>query len=137
MEGAMKSLTLDGFKEWMDMYGKACEDSDPKIAAELFTQNAEYYETPFDEPMIGQDAIYRYWSGASLALKDVQFSYEILAVKRNLGIALWQGKFVSVKSGNHVVLDGVFLVEFDEQEKCSILREWWHRQEIDASPNDP
>jgi hypothetical protein len=93
-------------------------------------------ETPFDDPMIGQNAIYRYWSKASQALKDVQFSYEILAVQGNLGIALWQGKFVSVKSGNHVALDGVFLVEFDEQEKCSTFREWWHRQEIDASPFD-
>jgi hypothetical protein len=130
----MESLTLNGFKKWMDLYGKACEDSDPKVAAELFTQHAEYYETPFDDPMVGQAAIYRYWSESSQALKDVRFSYEILAVKGNLGIALWQGQFVSVKSGNHVVLDGVFLAEFDEQEKCSTFREWWHRQEIDASP---
>jgi hypothetical protein len=66
-------------------------------------------------------------------LKDVQFSYEILAVKGNLGIALWHGKSVSAKSGNYIVLDGVFLVEFDEQDKCTVFREWWHRQEIDAS----
>jgi len=129
----MRSLTLKGFGEWMDMYGKACEDSDPEVAAELFAQNAEYYETPFDDPMVGQDAIYRYWSEASQALKDVQFSYEILAVKGNLGIALWQGKSISVKSSNHVALDGVFLVEFDEQDKCTVFREWWHRQEINAN----
>jgi hypothetical protein len=129
----MGSLTFKGFGEWMDMYGKACEDSDPRVAAELFAQNAEYYEIPFDDPMVGQDAIYRYWSGVSQALRDVQFAYEILAVKGNLGIALWQGRSVSVKSGNHGALDGVFLVEFDEQDKCTIFREWWHRQEIDAS----
>jgi hypothetical protein len=129
----MGSLTFKGFGEWMDMYGKACEDSDPRVAAELFAQNAEYYETPFDDPMVDQDAIYRHWSEASQALKDVRFSYEILAVKGNLGIALWQGKSVSVKSGNHVALDGVFLVEFDEQQRCTVFREWWHRQEIDAS----
>jgi hypothetical protein len=129
----MATLTRSGFKEWMDMYGKACEDSDPKVAAELFTQQAEYHETPFDKPMIGRDAICRYWSRASQTLKDVQFADEILAVKGNLGIALWQGKFVSIRSGNHVALDGVFLVEFGEQEKCSVFREWWHRQETDAS----
>jgi len=129
----MEALTLNSFKKWMDMYGKACEDSDSKVAAELFTQNAEYYETPFDDPMVGQDAIYRYWSKASQALKDVRFSYEILAVKENLGIALWRGQFVSVRSGNYIVLDGVFVAEFDEQEKCSTFREWWHRQEIDTS----
>lgn len=130
----MESLTLNDFKEWMDMYGKACEDSDPQAAAKLFTQNATYYETPFDEPMIGQDAIYRYWSAASQALKDVQFSYEIVAVTGNRGIALWQGKFVGVNSGNRVALDGVFLVEFDQRQKCTLFREWWHLQEIESNP---
>lgn len=130
-------LTLNDFKKWMDMYGKASEDGDPKASAELFTQNAEYYETPFDDPIIGQDAIYRYWSDAAQYLKDVRFSYEILAATGNLGIALWQAKFFSIKSSNYVVLDGVFLVEFDEQEKCSRFREWWHRQVVDAGVNDP
>lgn len=130
----MKALTLHGFKEWMDMYGEASENGDAKAAAELFAQDAEYYEIPFDEPMIGRDSIYRYWSGASQSLKDVRFSYEILALQGNLGIALWQGRFASVKSCNHVALDGVFLVEFDERGKCTVFREWWHRQEIDASP---
>lgn len=134
MEDTVQSLTLNGFKEWMEMYGKPCEESDPKAAAELFTQNAEYYETPFDEPMIGQDAIYRYWSGASQVLKDVRFSYEMLAVKANRGIARWQRKYVSNKSGSHVALDGVFLVDFDDQGKCTLFREWWHRQEIDSNP---
>lgn len=129
-------LTLNSFKTWMDRYGKASEDSDPKGAAELFTQNAVYYETPFDDPMIGHNTIYRYWGEAAQYLKDVQFSYEILAVAGNLGIALWQAKFVSVKSGNHVALDGVFLVEFDEQGKCSRFREWWHRQVVEAGANE-
>jgi len=83
MESAMKSLTFNSFKKWMGRYGKASEDRDPKAAAELFTQNAKYYETPFEDPLIGRDAIYRYWSEASQNLKDVQFSYEILAVKGN------------------------------------------------------
>lgn len=129
-------LTLAGFKKWMDLYGKASEESDPKAAAELFTHNAEYYETPFDDPIIGQDAIYRYWTEAARYLKDVRFSYEIVTVAGNLGIALWQAKFVNVRSGNHVELDGVFMVEFDQDQKCSRFREWWHRQVIDAGAND-
>ncbi len=46
MEDTIESLTLNGFKKWLDMYGQASEDGDPKAAVELFTQNAEYYETP-------------------------------------------------------------------------------------------
>ncbi len=130
----MESLTLDGFKKWMDSYRKASEEGNLKAAAELFAQNAEYYETPFNNPIIGRDTIHRYWSEATQAQKEVQFSYEILAVKGNLGMALWKGKFISVQSGSQVLLDGVFLVEFDRQGKCSTFREWWHRRVIDTNP---
>lgn len=130
----MESLTLENFEKWMDLYRKASEDSDLKAAAELFSQNAEYYETPFSDPIIGREAIYRYWSEAAQAQKDIYFSYEILDVKGNLGIALWKGEFVSVKSGSQVLLDGVLLVEFDGQGQCNKFREWWHRRVIDAGP---
>ena len=130
MEDIVEALTVDDFKKWMDRYGKACESSDPQLAADLFTQDAQYYETPFTEPMNGRDAIYRYWSQAVPTRRDVRFTYEILAVKENRGITLWRGKSISLRSGNEVVLDGVFLVEFAEPEKCQMFREWWHRQEI-------
>lgn len=130
----MATLTLDGFKKWLDLYGQASRDRDPQAAAELFSPDAQYFETPFDEPMIGRDAIYQYWSGAAQSLRDVQFSYQILAVKQNLGLARWQANFVPASLGARIALDGVLLAEFDDQGKCSLFREWWHRQEIDSTP---
>jgi hypothetical protein len=130
MEDLVEALTMDDFRKWMDRYGKACEDGDAQFAADLFTQDAQYCETPFAEPMIGRDAICRYWSQAVPTRRDVWFAYEILAVKENRGITLWRGKSISLRSGNEVVLDGVFLVEFAEPGKCNVFREWWHRQEI-------
>lgn len=132
----MASITLDGFKMWLDMYGTASRENDPKASTELFTRDAEYYETPFDDPMVGEEAIYQYWSEGAKNLKDKESSFEILAVKRNLGIARWRSNFVNVNSGNRVALDCVFLVEFDEHEKCRVFREWWHHQVIDADPKD-
>jgi hypothetical protein len=55
-------------------------------------------------------------------------------VNNNLGIARWQSKFTNLKSGKRVALDCLFLVEFDEDEKCSVFREWWHLKTLDASP---
>jgi hypothetical protein len=129
-------LTSDSFKKWLDTYRVASEECDPKVAAELFTQDAKYYETPFDNPIIGRDAIYRYWSEASQAMKDTQFSYKILAVKENLGIALWQAKYVSLKTGENIVLDGTLLAEFDEHDSCNSFREWWHRQVTEPTPHE-
>jgi hypothetical protein len=70
--------------------------------------------------------------------RESRFAYEILAVRENWGIALWQGQLTLRETGKQIFLDGVFLVDFDEAGLCSRFREWWHRQEkkITASASD-
>jgi len=126
-------LTLNAFEKWMEMYSKASAENDPQASADLFSLNARFYETPFAEPLIGRDAIYQYWVKGAQTLKDKTSSYEILAMKDNLGIARWQANFMVIESGKRLALDCVFLVEFDESEKCSIFREWWHLHEINTT----
>jgi hypothetical protein len=41
------------FEEWLDALGRAWEGREADAAARLFTENATYQETPFDEPMRG------------------------------------------------------------------------------------
>ncbi|WP_299989745.1 hypothetical protein [uncultured Ruegeria sp.] len=51
---------------WLDQYGKAWIDGDPDQIVALFSEMALYRETPFDDAMIGHEAIRRYWQeGAS------------------------------------------------------------------------
>jgi ketosteroid isomerase-like protein len=127
------TLTIDEFKKWMGQYQVASETSDPAAVAALFADDAVYQESPFDEPMRGREAIYRYWSEASQWIQESRFSYEILAVRDNWGIALWQGQLTLRETGKQILLDGVFLVEFDEAGLCSRFREWWHRREEPAA----
>lgn len=121
----MKPLTLDAFNRWMDAYGRASMENDAKASVELFSPNARYYETPFDEPMVGRKAIYQYWLNGAKTLKDKASSYEILSVKDNVGISRWQSRFTDITSGRRFELDCLFVVEFDE-DRCSMFREWWH-----------
>jgi len=130
----MKPLTLETFSSWLEAYGRASAHNDPQASAELFTRNAEYYETPFDAPMIGREAIRKYWEIGAQTLKDKEASYEVLSVKDNLGIARWCSKFTDINSGKRLALDCVFLVEFDNNDKCSVFREWWHIKNLDAKP---
>ncbi len=128
----MRQLTLETFSSWLEEYSSASIQDDPQASAELFARNAEYYETPFDEPMIGRDAIHKYWETGARILKDKETYYQILSVKDNLGIARWQSKFTDVKSGKRYALDCLFLVEFDNHFRCSMFREWWHLKTLDA-----
>jgi hypothetical protein len=129
----MKPLTLTSFTSWLESYGRASAENDPQASAELFARNAKYYETPFDEPMIGRDAIRKYWEIGAQAFNKKESTYEILSVKDNQGIAHWQSEFTDIRSGKHLILDCLFLVEFNEHGTCSEFREWWHLQTTEAN----
>lgn len=125
----MKPLELEIFNKWMETYGKASRENDPQASANLFTQDAQYYESPFNEPLIGREYIYQYWSKGARKLKEKEAAYEILAIRDNLGIARWRSEFTVTESGKRFALDCVFVVEFNEDGLCQTFREWWHIQE--------
>ncbi|MGE5250546.1 MAG: nuclear transport factor 2 family protein, partial [Bacteroidota bacterium] len=134
---SMRHLTLDKFSKWLDEYGRAGRENDARASSELFSPDARYYESPDDNPMIGRDAIYRYWRRAAQTFSDRTSTYEVLALRDNFGIARWQSDFVVVPTGLRASLDCIFLVEFDQQGKCSVFREWWHWRNLTPGPQQP
>lgn len=125
----MNILTHARFQQWMETYGCASAENDPQTSANLFAQDAGYYETPFAEPMIGREAIFDYWNDGARNLKDKESTFEILSVNGNRGIAHWQSKFTVIESGKRLALDCVFIVEFDDDGLCHTFREWWHTRD--------
>ncbi len=125
-------LNFDSFITWLAAYGDAWQNGDADAVITLFSNDAKYYETPFDEPMVATQAIYNYWrEGAAESQTDVRFTYQALAVVENIGLAQWQATFTRLPSSNRVELDGFLTAEFTPLSQCTIFREWWHRQEIE------
>jgi uncharacterized protein (TIGR02246 family) len=75
------------FGGWLDDYKRAWEDRDPEAAADLFTADSNYFETPFEAPVRGREGIRDYWSDATRYQEGIEFSYEVLATTDNAGIA--------------------------------------------------
>ena len=118
------------FTKWLDDYGKAWVDGEPDAVVRLFAEGAHYHETPFDEPMVGREAIRKYWQeGAEHGQRDVEFKCDVAAVTGNTGYARWEATFVRVPSGSFVELQGFLQADFDGEGKCIAFREWWHRRE--------
>ena len=118
------------FRAWLDDYGRAWQQGDAKAVMTLFAAGASYYETPFDPPLVGLDAIHAYWhAGAGQTQTDVVFSYELLGVAGDLGIAHWQAAFTRLPARTAVRLDGALAARFDSSGRCTEFREWWHHQE--------
>ena len=126
----MNALTRERFQQWMETYGRASVENDPYASANLFAENAAYYETLFAEPMVGREAIYEYWYKGAQDLKDKESTFEILSVEQNFGIARWQSNFTVIESGKRLALDCLFVVEFNAEGLCQTFREWWHIREL-------
>ncbi len=126
-------MTEQDVQRWLDEYGVAWINGDPEQAATLFTDNALYRETPFDDPMKGRDEIIQYWQeGAADAQEDVEFSSKVWAAAGDRAVAGWQASFTRKASRTRVELDGTFRLDFSTDEDvllCRNLEEWWHRRE--------
>lgn len=118
------------FEKWLNTYGECWEKGDAKAITSLFSDDAYYYETPFDEPMIGHSEIEQYWSdGADQAQKNVVFHYTSASIIEMVGTCRWKANFSRVPSGINVEIDGYLEAHFNGDGKCTIFREWWHIKE--------
>ena len=123
-------MVTSTFEQWLERYGRAWEAGSPEGVLDLFSEQAEYFETPFDPAMVGHDAIGRYWTdGAKNAQRHVKFSARPIAFDGEIGYAHWHATFERVPSGSQVELDGVLSARFDARMRCVVFREWWHRRE--------
>jgi hypothetical protein len=118
----------EALENWLARYGQAWETADPDAAAALFSQDATYRETPFDEVMEGREAIRRYWQEIPDTQRDISFGWEVVAT--DPVVVRWRAGWLRRRDERRVTLDGVFLLEFDETSGlCRTLREWWHIDE--------
>ena len=119
-------LTASKVDTWLKGYEEAWEKLDPEKAAQLFTENATYRDNPYETPHQGKEGVRKYWATVTADQKDVDFTYEVLSVTNNTGIAYWHSEFTSRSSGAGIILDGIFVLEFNKNGLCESLKEWWH-----------
>lgn len=130
---AQDSVDIKEVESWLRAYEVAWEERDPDKAVQIFTEDATYQVDPYSEPHVGHSGIRQYWADVTSDQRDVEFSAEVLAVTENTGIAHWHAELTQASSGALVTLDGIFVLEFSAQGKCSSLREWWHVQ-VEQNP---
>ncbi len=123
-------IAPQAFGSWLRRYGEAWIAGDPWAALKLFTDDAAYYETPFEPPMVGSDAIRRYWTeGAQDSQRNVTVAAQPIGLDGDTAYARWQATFERLPAGSFVELDGVLAASFAPDGRCREFREWWHRRE--------
>jgi hypothetical protein len=90
-------MTEQALSTWLAAYGHAWETNSADALVDIFAADGHYQDTPYSEPVSGHERIRAYWVDAVGQSRDVKFSYEILSVSADQGIAHWSAIFRRTK----------------------------------------
>lgn len=116
-------MTLE---QWIEGYRRAWEARDAEGAAALFTEDATYRASIFEEPHRGHSGVAAYWNSITAPQSEVRV---------RMGRPFSDGDRVAVEfwtnmklDGAEVTLPGCLLLDLAPDGRCRRLREYWHFQ---------
>jgi hypothetical protein len=123
---------------WLDRYVEAWRTYDPALIGELFSADAEYRYHPWDEPIVGREAIVRSWlspdgdasSRDEPGTYDAQ--YEAWAVDGDRAVAVVGSWYWT--DATRSTLDRAFrncyLLRFDADGRCASFTELFMEERL-------
>jgi len=131
------ALTRETAATWLRAYVRAWETYDPDAVADLFSDDATYSYFPFDEPIRGRLAIVASWLEEKDPVGTYEARYEPVAIDGNLAVAQGRSRYFKDASKTELVreYDNVFLIEFDDEDRCRSFREWYMRPRGQIEPS--
>lgn len=114
-------------QEWLDRYVAAWLSYDPDDIASLFSEDIAYRYHPYDEPIVGRDAVVASWLGESdspdASTRDEPGTYEAayapVAVDGDVVVATGTSTYFTEPGGP---VDGIyencFVLRFDDAGRC-------------------
>jgi hypothetical protein len=132
---AMIGVTRSEVTEWLERYYDAWRRSDPEAASSLFTADAIYSESPYEQSwpkgkrMTGRQQIAEYWRYVTTDLsRFIDGGFDLWAVEGGNAFARWWADAEILGEGYWVDAEGILRLTFvdrhDGQLVCSELLEW-------------
>jgi ketosteroid isomerase-like protein len=111
----------------LERYGRAWQAFDGDAWTDLFTEDVQYADDPFEPPKVGSNAVRAYLLDAAERQSAVEFTVERHWVVDPTILAAWHAGYVSRVDGTHVRLAGFMTLEIRDG-RIARLREWYHRR---------
>lgn len=126
-------ITHASVQAWLDAYAKAWETYDAADIAPLFSAGAEYRWHPADDPEVGRDTIVEAWQnpGGNASDRDKPGTYAAelhpFAIEGNKAVAVGTCTYWTDTTRSQVarVYYNNWLLEFDDEGRCSSFTEYW------------
>lgn len=110
---------------WLDKYVEAWRTYEPEQIRALFSEDALYYHSPWDEDSYsrGREAIVADWLQEPDAAGSWEAHYAPVAVEGNVAVA--QGRSIYNLPGGTRKFDNIFVLHFDDEGRCTRFTEWY------------
>ena len=114
-------------QKWLDEYVEAWRTYEPERIRNLFSENALYFYSPFDEQthLRGRDAIVADWLKQPDAVDSWEAHYAPVAVEGNVGVAQGRTRYFESDGSIRRQFDNIFVLHFDDAGRCTRFTEWF------------
>ena len=124
-------------QDWLDRYVDAWMSYDPDDVSGLFSADVAYRYHPYDEPIVGRDAVVASWLGETssgdASTRDAPGTYEAeyspVAVDGDTVVATGTSRYREVPGGPVVrTYENCFVMRFDGEGRCREFTEYYLRR---------
>jgi hypothetical protein len=130
-------MDVQSAQDWLDRYVAAWLSYDPDDVAALFSEDIAYRYHPYDEPVVGREAVVAAWlaedeqDGSSS--RDVPGTYEAsytpVAIDGDTVVATGSSRYRDVPDGPVVrIYENCFILRFDGNGRCREFTEYYLRR---------
>jgi len=122
---------------WLDSYVAAWISYDADAIAALFTENISYRYEPYDEPVVGREAVVKSWLGEAkpdgASTRDAPGTYSAhyapVAVDDDVVVATGTSSYRERPDGPIVrVYHNCFVMRFDAEGRCGEFTEYYSQR---------
>jgi len=113
--------------DWLKAYVQAWETGSPEAIGSLFTDDATYSFHPYDEPVVGRQAIVDSWLKDPDEPGTFEAIYQPIAIDGDVAVVNGRSRYFKDSSRRELTKewDNIFVIEFDKEGRCSSFREWY------------
>ena len=114
-------------QKWLEEYVEAWRTYEPEKIRKLFSENALYFYSPFDEQthLRGREAIVADWLKQPDAVGSWEAQYAPVAVEGNVGVAQGRTRYFESDGSIKKQFDNIFVLHFDDAGRCTRFTEWF------------
>jgi len=112
-------------EQWLFEYVRAWRAADSQMIEILFAPEIRYVASPFEEAIVGRDAVVESWLYEGVGDEVFDADYRVEAVDGDVAVASGTTTYAPTETDAERVFSNVFMLRFDADGRCVEYREWW------------